>query len=124
MKAADRIVSKAIKARGLRDDTSSVVAWVGTPPWDGSMQEKRLSRLSKLSFGFGTRSPSSSPTSTPVSSRSPSTVDLAGLDCADSADGSHRSAAVATSTSSDGDSAAQTILAAAEAAQTIMKVQI
>jgi serine/threonine protein phosphatase PrpC len=75
--AAERVVGKAIKARGLRDDTSCLVAWLGTPPWDASLHESTRSRLGRdlgrsLSMAFGSRSPSASPQSslmgTPVNS--------------------------------------------------------
>ena len=69
--AADRVVSKALKARGLRDDISAIVAWLGTPPWDATVYESRGQRLTrKLGFSFGSRtSPSSSPSSSPLASR-------------------------------------------------------
>mmetsp|Transcript_47181 Transcript_47181/g.93977 ORF Transcript_47181/g.93977 Transcript_47181/m.93977 type:complete len:343 (-) Transcript_47181:178-1206(-) len=71
--AAERLVQKAISARGLRDDTSAIALWLGIPPWDGSMVENQStrSRLSnRLSFAFRSRSPSggSSASSTPVGS--------------------------------------------------------
>lgn len=71
--AAEYVVEKAIKARGLRDDTSSVVAWLGIPPWDESRCENTRHRLGrdigrKLSLAFGSRSPSMSPTGSPMAS--------------------------------------------------------
>lgn len=51
--AADIVVDKAAKARGLRDDISAVVAWLGTPAWDASLHESRASKLGKRLFGGG-----------------------------------------------------------------------
>ena len=84
--ASDRIVATAIKAAGLRDDTSALVAWLGVPPWDESVYEStstatRLGR--RLSLAFGSRSPSCSPkasrNATPQMAPAPSHKDLAGL---------------------------------------------
>jgi len=68
--AATYVVEKAIKARGLRDDTSSVVAWLGIPPWDESRHESNRNRLGwdlgrKLSVAFGSRSSSATPDTSP-----------------------------------------------------------
>ena len=94
VEAAEAIVNKAVKTRGLRDDTSCAVAWLGLPPWDesffGDSAGGIASRLGRrISLAFGSRSPSSSsastslqgtPQGTPLSSPSPSTLDLAGMD--------------------------------------------
>lgn len=53
--AADRVVDKAVRARGLRDDTSAVVAWLGVPAWDASLHESRSSRITRKIFGSATR---------------------------------------------------------------------
>ena len=86
--AAEYVVTKAIKARGVRDDTSAVVAWLGIPPWDESRFESTASRLGhnlgrKLALAFGSRSPSTSPASSrcasPLASPAASHQDLAAL---------------------------------------------
>ena len=79
--AAELIVAKSIKARGLRDDTSCVVAWLGLPPWDESYFNEpsgvasRMGRRISLAFG-GSRTPSSSPPSSPSVSPHCSELDL------------------------------------------------
>ena len=39
--AAERVVSEAFKARGLRDDITAAVGWLGTPPWVAERKAKR-----------------------------------------------------------------------------------
>ena len=76
--AATRIVSKAVKKRGLRDDTSSIVAWLGTPPWvcsSSPQSSRRLFTLPKLLSTSPSRSPESSLSSSPCLSPTSSPED-------------------------------------------------
>ena len=47
--AAERVVKKAVKARGLRDDTTALVVWLGTPAWTARANERRPSLGARLS---------------------------------------------------------------------------
>ena len=42
--AAERVVSEAFKARGLRDDITAAVGWLGTPPWVAELVERKAGR--------------------------------------------------------------------------------
>lgn len=42
--AAERVVSEAFKARGLRDDITAAVGWLGTPPWVAELVERKAKR--------------------------------------------------------------------------------
>ena len=73
--AAKRVVDRATKARGLRDDITAAVAWLGTPPWvkikSPSAGRRILQRLARN--GSGSRgSGSDSDLSTSPIQRSPS----------------------------------------------------
>ena len=48
--AAERVVSEAYKARGLRDDITAAVGWLGTPPWVAAVLVEELKRKAKRSF--------------------------------------------------------------------------
>ena len=39
--AVARIVTQAFEARGLRDDITAAVGWLGTPPWVAPLIERR-----------------------------------------------------------------------------------
>jgi serine/threonine protein phosphatase PrpC len=71
--AADRVVSKAAKARGLRDDITSAVAWLGTPAWVATVHERRASGLGGL-FRRMSHSPTSQRQYSPSGSSSNSST--------------------------------------------------
>ena len=48
--AAERVVSEAYKARGLRDDITAAVGWLGTPPWVAALLVEEIKRKAKRSF--------------------------------------------------------------------------
>ena len=79
-KAAELVIGKAVKARGLRDDTTAVVAWLGAPAWVAAVQEKqgsptlrrlRIGRRSGDGASSVSSSASSSPIGSPTQGRSP-----------------------------------------------------
>ena len=77
--AAERVVDKATKARGLRDDITAAVAWLGNPPWlnkpnAGRRLLRRLSGSNSRDSGSESDlspfpSPSPSPSPSPLSRR-------------------------------------------------------
>ena len=76
--AAKRVVDRATKARGLRDDITAAVAWLGTPPWvkikSPSAGRRILQRLARNGSGSrGSGSDSDFSTSPNQRSASPST---------------------------------------------------
>ena len=74
--AAARVVDKATKARGLRDDITAAVAWLGTPPWlnKPNAGQRLLRRLSRSSGSRDSGSDSDlSPSPSPSPSSSPTT---------------------------------------------------
>ena len=50
--AAGRVVSEAFKARGLRDDITAAVAWLGTPPWVAALLVERKAKRGFFYRGF------------------------------------------------------------------------
>ena len=50
--AAGRVVSEAFKARGLRDDITAAVAWLGTPPWVAALLVGRKAKRGFFYRGF------------------------------------------------------------------------
>ena len=93
--AAERVTTKALKTRGLRDDITCVAVWLGQPPWAASAPPRKpksltLGRLFRPSNRGGSSqsssaesssgctplgptplpSPSASPMGSPVSSAS------------------------------------------------------
>ena len=58
--AAGRVVSEAFKARGLRDDITAAVAWLGTPPWVAALLVERKAKRGFFYRGFLSSSSSSS----------------------------------------------------------------
>ena len=69
--AAGRVVDKATKARGLRDDITAAVAWLGTPLWlnKPNAGQRLLRRLARSS---GSRDSGSDSDLSPSPSPSPS----------------------------------------------------
>ena len=68
--AAERVTTKALKTRGLRDDITCVALWLGQPPWAASAPPQKpksltLGRLFRRSNRVSSPSQSSSAESSP-----------------------------------------------------------